>query len=827
MNISNTRVSTRLSVGFALVLVLLGVITALGIYHISQTQQRLDKVLTVNNVQSRLAATMRTAVLDRTIALRNIAAVSDPAELEQEVERFHEQERQYRSAEEQLTQMLSEDAANSENRALLDKIRQAAQAAQPLLQKALQLGQAQQTAEANCVLMAEVRPVQSQWLASLDELSRAVDKQSIMYGFESAREYESTRNLMLALGAAALLVGIAAAALITRSLVRQLGGQPNQAVQITERIAAGDLTVAIDTRPGDQTSLLHALKEMRDSLASMVIQVRTGTDSIASASAQIASGNMDLSSRTEEQASSLEETASSMEELTSTVKQNADNARQANSLAQSASDVASQGGAVVSQVVETMGSINASSKKIVDIISVIDGIAFQTNILALNAAVEAARAGEQGRGFAVVAAEVRTLAQRSAAAAKEIKELIGDSVEKVDAGARLVDQAGTTMEEIVTSIRRVTDIMGEITAASQEQTAGIEQINMAITQMDDVTQQNAALVEQSAAAAQSMQSQAGKLAQVVGVFKVNGTAARGLVAQKAAKPAATARAARAPAAPASGALTKPASPAVSAAARLPEPERKLALARAKETTTGKSFRKVQATARHGSCRAARAGNLLPTGATLGIEPADESRHQRQYDDAHQDRGEVLLDPGDIAEQVTGYRQRDHPDHCARDVVERETAVRHLRDAGHKRRQRAHDRNEAGDDDGLAAMPLEKFVGDPQVFRVRPPILFALERLAPEPATHGEIDSIAGDGGDEHQHDHQRQAQTAGGCQRAGHEQEGVAGQEGHHHQAGLDEYDQKQEGVYPRAIILQEFQQMYVDVQNQTDKSFDHPECLG
>ena len=267
---------------------------------------------------------------------------------------------------------------------------------------------------------------------------------------------------------------------------------------------------------------MQALKDMNASLLDTVRQVRTGTDTIATASSQIAAGNHDLSSRTEMQASSLQQTASSMEELTSTVKQNADNARQANQMAQSASEVAVRGGEVVAHVVNTMGSINTSSKKIVDIISVIDGIAFQTNILALNAAVEAARAGEQGRGFAVVATEVRSLAQRSAAAAKEIKALIDDSVGKVNTGSQLVAQAGSTMEQIVSSIRRVTDIMGEITAASHEQTLGIEQVNQAISQMDGVTQQNAALVEEAAAAAQSLQDQAGSLAQVVSIFKIEG-----------------------------------------------------------------------------------------------------------------------------------------------------------------------------------------------------------------------------------------------------------------------------------------------------------------
>jgi methyl-accepting chemotaxis protein len=305
---------------------------------------------------------------------------------------------------------------------------------------------------------------------------------------------------------------------VARSIVRPV----SEAVRIAQTVAAGDLTSQIEVEGNDEASqLLRALKDMNESLVRIVGEVRTSTDTIATASAQIASGNMDLSVRTESQASSLEKTASSMEELTSTVKQNADNARQANQLAVSASEVAVKGGSVVTQVVDTMGSINASSKKIVDIIGVIDGIAFQTNILALNAAVEAARAGEQGRGFAVVASEVRSLAQRSASAAKEIKTLIGDSVDKVDIGAKLVDQAGATMQEIVDSVRRVTDIMSEITAASQEQMSGIEQVNEAVTQMDAGTQQNAALVEEAAAAAQSLRDQAGKLSQVVSVFKLD------------------------------------------------------------------------------------------------------------------------------------------------------------------------------------------------------------------------------------------------------------------------------------------------------------------
>jgi methyl-accepting chemotaxis protein-1 (serine sensor receptor) len=372
---------------------------------------------------------------------------------------------------------------------------------------------------ANHIMESKVKPLYEpakQGIDALVKLQLDVARQE----YEHARDRSvNIRNFAVV----AVMLGLGLVAWLGLVLIRAITHPLNAAVKLARAVAEGDLTQRIDVRSTDELGqLMQALKEMNDNLVRVVSQVRTGTDTVATASSQIAAGNQDLSSRTEEQASSLEETASSMEELTSTVKQNAENARQANQLVVSTADVAVKGGRVVGEVVDTMASIKDSSRKIADIIGVIDGIAFQTNILALNAAVEAARAGEQGRGFAVVASEVRNLAQRSAGAAKEIKALIEDSVGKVDAGSELVDEAGKTMGEIVSSVKRVTDIMSEIAAASQEQSAGIEQVNQAISQMDDVTQQNAALVEQAAAAAESLQDQAGKLTEAVSVFRLDG-----------------------------------------------------------------------------------------------------------------------------------------------------------------------------------------------------------------------------------------------------------------------------------------------------------------
>jgi methyl-accepting chemotaxis protein len=397
--------------------------------------------------------------------------------------------------------------------------------------------------DAEDTLIKRINPRYRVGDTAMHELSTLADSHA-----QQAEERLSTMQTRIAYASAIVLVvgtvlGTAVALVLMSAVVRPL----SEAVAVAGRVADGDLTGTIDSRGSNEIGqLLAALDKMRGSLASIVSEVHTGTDLIASAARQIAAGNLDLSERTSGQASSLEQTAASMEQLTGTVGQNTENARQARRLAVSASEVASRGGAVVADVVLTMGSISESSKKIADITGVIDGIAFQTNILALNAAVEAARAGEQGRGFAVVASEVRNLAQRSAQAAREIKELIGDSVGKVDSGARLVDQAGATMQEIVSSVQRVTDIMAEISTASEEQTSGLGQINQAIGHMDSITQQNVALVEEAAAASDALQEQAGRLAATVGVFRTD-----------ARRPAATPSAAPKPAGAAPARLARP------------------------------------------------------------------------------------------------------------------------------------------------------------------------------------------------------------------------------------------------------------------------------
>jgi methyl-accepting chemotaxis protein len=515
MNLKNLKIGTRLGLGFAAMLFLMAVIAATGLMHLANVGNATDEMIQHALVKERLA-NQWSNLLGPTI-VRSFAMVkaTDPTVIAY----FAKARADSSALINPVQKKIEETLSTPEEKKLYAGVADARAIVLDIIEKINKLKAAGQADEATA--MAD-----NQFAAGLVVYEDAVaklaahqrEKIDVLSKGISA-DHAAGQATLLVLSAIALVLGALFAWRLTVGIVRPLG----RAVSVAETVAAGDLSAEIVVESRDEAGqLMLALREMNTSLAKVVGEVRMGTETIATASGQIASGNQDLSSRTEEQASSLEETAASMEELTSTVKQNADNARQANQLAVSASEVAVRGGSVVGQVVDTMGSINASSKKIVDIIGVIDGIAFQTNILALNAAVEAARAGEQGRGFAVVASEVRSLAQRSAAAAKEIKTLIGDSVEKVAEGSKQVEEAGRTMDEIVGSVRRVTDIMGEITAASQEQTSGIEQINQAITQMDQVTQQNAALVEEASAAAQSLQEQAGSLVQAVSVFKLGG-----------------------------------------------------------------------------------------------------------------------------------------------------------------------------------------------------------------------------------------------------------------------------------------------------------------
>ena len=519
MNNSTQTVGTRLAIGFGITFALTIVLTGLAMNRVGSIDQTLSRVNDVNNVKQRHAINFRGSVRDRAIAVRDVVLATDAAAVQVQVNKIKALDDKYQQSAAPLDALFA-GAVTADEKAALSSIKDTERRVQPLIAKVIELRSAEQFAQASSLLAQQVGPAFVDWLASVNKLIDLEEKMSQDATAGARALSGSFFTWMLLLCSVAIAAGVSSAWYIGRGLLRQLGGQPDYAVSIVSRIAAGDLSVAIHTAKDDHSSLLFAMKTMRDNLVGIVAQVRTGTETIFNASTEIAAGNFDLSSRTERQAGTLEETASSLEELTSTVRQNADNARQANVLAESASEVAVRGGAVVAQVVETMAAINESSKKIVDIIGVIDSIAFQTNILALNAAVEAARAGEQGRGFAVVATEVRNLAQRSASAASEIKALIGSSVQRVDIGARLVDDAGTTMEEIVRSVKRVTDIMAEISLASQEQSTGIESVNQAVGEMDEATQQNAAMVEQASSAAASLQKEAQMLAEVVGVFQL-------------------------------------------------------------------------------------------------------------------------------------------------------------------------------------------------------------------------------------------------------------------------------------------------------------------
>ncbi|MGY4829896.1 methyl-accepting chemotaxis protein [Sphaerotilaceae bacterium SBD11-9] len=521
MNFDHLTVRAKLGLAFGGLAAFVLLISGLSLKALGDSNDRFVAYVDGIDARAKLAEQVRSAVDRRAIAARNLVLVSKPADLAQEkalVAQAHD-DVQDRLAQLQRLAADGSDASAQATR-LIAEIARVEQAYGPVALSIVDLALKQRNAEAIAHMNDECRPLLASLLKATDDFAAYTAAQAQQLTQRAAAQYSAQRGLLIVGCVLAFLAAAVAGVLIARSLTRALGAEPAELGRVAQRVAGGDLSpiAQADLAPGG--SVLASLAAMQASLAVIVGQVRSASDSIATGSAEIATGNADLSQRTEEQASNLQQTAASMEQLTGTVKNNAATAQQANQLASQASAAATHGGSAVSQVVETMQDIANSSKKIADIIGVIDGIAFQTNILALNAAVEAARAGEQGRGFAVVASEVRALAQRSANAAKEIKTLIGDSVEKVEAGSRQVHDAGQSMGAIVAQIKHVSQFIEEISRATVEQTSGISQVGDAVSQLDQVTQQNAALVEQSAAAAESLRHQAARMAEAVGVFKL-------------------------------------------------------------------------------------------------------------------------------------------------------------------------------------------------------------------------------------------------------------------------------------------------------------------
>ena len=530
MKLSNLNIGVRLTLAFATVLTLLFAITVLSMVRMSDLQDNIEDLSSVEWEKTKLIVSALDNTRGSIARVFQIVSNADSANRGKALDRLQANTKGYQEALSKLDGLMN----SGEGQVKLAKAKESAARYTAEHSKTTALAGTGNTEEAAKLAFGSTYAALQTMASDLRDLLEYQQKVFETAAKSSSTKLASTSNLIVVFGILALLVGVLAAWRVTLSITLPLYA----AIDVAERVAQGDLSVAVVVESDSQMGLLQkAIQHMSESLANLVGKVRTSSDIITSTAHQIADDSRDLSARTEQQASSLEETAASIEELTSTVKQSGENAEQANQLAVSASEVAVKGGAVVSEVVQTMGSINESSKKIVDIIGVIDGIAFQTNILALNAAVEAARAGEQGRGFAVVASEVRSLAQRSASAAKEIKILISNSVEKVEAGAKLVNQAGSTMGEIVASVTRVTNIMGEIASASREQVIGIEQINQAVAHMDEVTQQNASLVDDAAAQSSSLENQAVELATVVSVFRLAAEQERELNAKAAANAA--------------------------------------------------------------------------------------------------------------------------------------------------------------------------------------------------------------------------------------------------------------------------------------------------
>ncbi len=535
MNLSHWRVSTRLTVGFGAVCALLVVCVITGVLTLRAITKDL-RTIVVENLPTVAASNRLLADTDTiAIALRNIMISTKKEDREEQIKLIE----QARKSSDQWLGELKALMSSGEERTEFDKIAKLRDTYFNGDKELRNLIFNDTVASARNYLNDELRPTLAAYRTSINAMIDRTTRGADESGQAAQADARTAVNALIALGVVALLLAAALGWLIARGLVRELGGEPATAARLATAVANGDFTQSIDVKAGDSSSLMAQLHLMKENLARVVAQVRGSSDSVAVAASEISQGNQDLSARTESQASALEETAASMEQLGATVRQNADSAGQANQLARNASDVAVRGGDAVGQMVQTMKGIHESSTRIADIIGVIDGIAFQTNILALNAAVEAARAGEQGRGFAVVAGEVRALAGRSAEAAKEIKQLIHESVERVNQGSRLADQAGETMTEVVQSINRVTDIVGEISAASNEQASGVAQVGEAVTQMDQATQQNAALVEEMSAAASSLSTQAQDLVQAVAIFKLAGTAAAPSRVPAPAKPSAS------------------------------------------------------------------------------------------------------------------------------------------------------------------------------------------------------------------------------------------------------------------------------------------------
>ena len=513
MDIAKLKIGTRLGITFSLVFVSLIVISLVGIVTMASMNKETKTLVSSDFVKMRLAYVVLDNARASMARVSGIVAATNDKDANSAKDRLIATTRNFDEALGKLEPMLVTDAS----REIYARIKTSRDVYVTSYGKVLTLISQDKREEASLLAYGETYKALLALVANLRDLSGYQEKVFAETTEKTEQNYQTVRIEIVAISVIALLMGMAAALWITRSITRPI----SQAVNIAKTIAAGDLTTRFSTRNTDETSqLINALQDMNDSLYKIVDEVRTGTEIISTASVEIAQGNLDLSGRTESQAGTLEQTAASLEQLTSTVKQNADNAHQANLLANQSSEVAVQGGQAVAQIIGTMDEIRESSKKIVEIISVIDGIAFQTNILALNAAVEAARAGEQGRGFAVVASEVRNLAQRSAVAAKEIKTLIDTSVQKVETGSKQVNDAGITMDNVVHSIKQVTVMIGEITTSSQEQSQGIDQVNQAIIEMENVTQQNAALVEEASAAASSLQEQSQNLMATVNVFQL-------------------------------------------------------------------------------------------------------------------------------------------------------------------------------------------------------------------------------------------------------------------------------------------------------------------